>query len=377
MLSEIKEKLNVDMHVIHIITTIEIGGAENQLLLLAEEQIQLGLKVLIVPLKGKNSLNLDFSKIGANVDLTFTNKNFLYQILKFKLLIKKFSPLNTIIHAHLPQAELVSRFATSREYSRIVTRHFGGKFYPKSMKCISSWLGRIASGNSSQVVAISNSVAKMLALNNEIHNIKLITRIYYGFSERRFKNFNFTFDSNMDRPQIIIGTIARLSKEKDLETLIISFSKFKSIYPDSTLRIIGEGPEKINLEKKAAEVGVAKSIEWLGKQKDVYYWLKTFDIFVLTSKFEGFGMVLLEAMFAEKRIVCAKNSAIEEIINDSHAGVFFETSNTEDLVLKLVECINMDFTEFREDQNKVLSNFTVKKSALAHKNLYLGILNKQ
>ena len=168
-----------------------------------------------------------------------------------------------------------------------------------------------------------------------------------------------------------------MSKEKDLETLIISFSKFKSVYPDSILRIIGEGPEKINLEKKAAELGVAKSIEWLGKQNDIYYWLKTFDIFVLTSKFEGFGMVLLEAMFAEKRIVCAKNSAIEEIINDSHAGVFFETSNTEDLVLKLVECVHMDFTEFREGQNKVLSNFTVKKSALAHKNLYLGILNKQ
>ena len=99
--------------VTHLITTIERGGAEKQLLTLASEQVQSGIKVEVIFLKGKPELKKEFEESGINVNKLLTGKNFLHQIfLLSKYLRKNPSP----VHAHLPKSELLAAVVISKKY---------------------------------------------------------------------------------------------------------------------------------------------------------------------------------------------------------------------------------------------------------------------
>jgi glycosyltransferase involved in cell wall biosynthesis len=369
-------QLYLAMNIFHVITTIEIGGAENQLLLLAQEQISIGNQLTIVPLKGNATLKKDFEKIGAKIDVSLLNHNFLIQIWRLRKRILSEFASNTILHAHLPQAELVLRFAAPKEYAIVNTRHFGGDFYPGKKRFLSAILGRIASKKASRIIGISNAVVDILHRNHEVYNSEKITRIYYGFGSTRFELTNEKFVVKKSN-QIVIGTIARLSPEKDLATLLKAFSQFRKHEGNASLQIIGEGPDSKYLKEMAKSLGLEKSINWLGKQREVLTYLNNFDIFVLTSKFEGFGMVLLEAMYASKRIVCARNSAIIEVVGEGNAGLYFETSNSEDLFQKLKESLEIDIDFIKVDQLKRLKLFNIEECARQHQMLYKTILSER
>ena len=123
------------MKINHFITTISRGGAENQLLILVEEQVKLGHSVAVFPLKGRLDLGAEFRNVGAEVNLGLHEKGLLTQLIRVHTI--KFSD-EEIIHAHLPQAEIVAHFAKCM--NKLSTRHYGGKFYPKFPKVLSSWI---------------------------------------------------------------------------------------------------------------------------------------------------------------------------------------------------------------------------------------------
>ena len=107
------------MRICHLITTIERGGAEKQLLLLVRQQIKHGNEVTVISLKGRPDLKEDLEEIGAKVDPSPSKRAWVRKIgLVRKLLSANFD----IIHAHLPVSELVASWASS-EKTLIVTRH--------------------------------------------------------------------------------------------------------------------------------------------------------------------------------------------------------------------------------------------------------------
>ena len=118
---------------IHLITTIEMGGAEKQLLILAKEQAQKDFDVVVIPLKGKPELLQSFQDAGITVDLSVISKPFLYQL---TYLFKKFNSERLIIHAHLPRAELIASLTSVRN-PFFASRHNAEQFFPKANKLTS------------------------------------------------------------------------------------------------------------------------------------------------------------------------------------------------------------------------------------------------
>ena len=91
--------------------------------------------------------------------------------------------------------------------------------------------------------------------------------------------------------------------------------------------------------------------------------LDSIDLFVLASKYEGFGLVLLEAMSREKPIVAANNSAIPEVLGENYSGLF-QTSNQRELTLKLVSAIQLRTRlELKKELKDRLELFTPEKMA--------------
>jgi glycosyltransferase involved in cell wall biosynthesis len=313
--------------IIHCITTIERGGAENQLYVLTKEQIKTGAKVSIIYLKGEPELKDKFTLMGVEVLDLLHNKNVLLQILILRKFLKG---QKVVLHAHLPRAELVSSFAKSVN-TFIISRHNSEKFFPKAPNFISRFLSLFITRNIDSCVTISEAVKTFVLSANEISSTKQLTVVHYGY------NNEFIFQKNLvgKNNDYVIGTIARLVPQKDHATLLAAFSQFLMIHPNSKLMLIGNGYLKSYLVDFSKKLGIYEKVLWIDKTENSYDLLYQMDLFVLSSKYEGFGLVLLEAMQVNVPIIAANNSSIPEVLGENYMGLF-ESGNVGSLLERML-----------------------------------------
>ena len=308
--------------VTHLITTIERGGAEKQLLTLASEQIKSGLTVEVIFLKGKSELKKEFEKSGVEVNKLLVGKSFLKQIsMLFKYLRKNPSP----VHAHLPKSELLAAIVVPNRHF-VFTRHNSEPFWPGGPRIISNLLSKFVCKRASQGIAISNAVRSYLIKRGEIPTGYIIDVVYYGFQKNGSTNLaglnSITNFINGQSSNFKIGTIGRLVPQKDYPTLLSAFSNVLESLPETELHVVGEGYLEKDLIEMSKSLGISEKVHWLGKMEYIKEFLSKIDLFILPSKYEGFGLVLLEAMVAKKPIIAANNSAIPEVVGKTYEGLF-------------------------------------------------------
>jgi len=308
--------------VTHLITTIERGGAEKQLLTLTSKQVESGLKVEVFFLKGNPDLKNEFEASGVKVNNLLVEKSFLKQIfLLSKYLRKNPSP----VHAHLPKSELIAAIAVTKKHL-VFSRHNAEAFWPGGPQIISNLLSKFVCKRASQGIAISNAVKNYLVKRGEVPNDYTIDVVYYGFEKDISTNgAGLGLITNIMTGQSSnykIGTIGRLVPQKDYPTLLNAFSNVLKSVPNTDLYVVGEGYLQKDLIELSKSFGIKDKVHWLGKTEYINEFLSKLDLFILPSKYEGFGLVLLEAMVAKKPIIAANNSAIPEVLGKSYDGLF-------------------------------------------------------
>jgi glycosyltransferase involved in cell wall biosynthesis len=356
--------------VAHIITTIERGGAEKQLLTLVREQCKNGREVLVIPLKGSPELLNEFENAGAKVILDLINTNFARQI---RLLRRILPSEGFIIHAHLPRAELLGSLATNNN-RLILSRHNTEPFYPGMPKLVSRFLGQFTSGRANLVIAISSAVEDYLYKSREIRQNTEVKVVHYGLDESP-KNLGSTSASEVTKNsgEFVIGTIGRLVPQKDYPTLISAFNYLLNEFPLATLVILGDGYLQPRLEEFVDKLKISDKVNFLGKRPDVESFLHTLDLFVLASKYEGFGLVLLEAMAQKVPIVASNNSAIPEVLGPNHPGLA-QTGDAKDFSEKMKKLLLIPGRrKALEIQEIRISNFSPFSMATKMDSLYLSL----
>jgi len=316
--------------IIHLITTIERGGAEKQLLTLVREQIKSGLDVEIFYLKGAPELKSEFENCGAIVNQNLLKKSFMRQVITLKKYLKHDQ---VPIHAHLPKSELIASLSC-RKGRFIYSRHNSEAFWPGTPKVLSNVFSRFVAIRSASGICISDAVRNFLTQRGELSKKYNLTTIYYGYE----KNDQFNgkalaeIKSQLNtKPGVLcLGSIGRLVKQKDYPTLLRAMKQVIDSGIDAELFIVGEGAEKDKFVELTLELGINARVRWLGRIPYVKKFLSQMDLFVLPSIYEGFGLVLLEAMQAKKPIIAANNSSIPEVLGKDYLGLF-ETSNFEKL----------------------------------------------
>ena len=316
--------------IIHLITTIERGGAEKQLLTLVREQVNSGLGVEVFYLKGAPELKQEFENCGAAVNQTLLKKNFIRQVFTLrKHLNQDLAP----VHAHLPKSELLASLSCSKGMF-IFTRHNSEAFWPGAPKILSNVLARFVAKRSILGVCISDAVKDYVIQRGELSKEYDLKTIYYGFEKIEqldTKALAEITDQLIFKPDVLrVGSIGRLVRQKDYPTLLSAMKQVLDSGIDAELFIVGEGAEKDNFVELTLELGIHERVHWLGRTPFVNEFLSQLDLFVLPSIYEGFGLVLLEAMQANKPILATNNSSIPEVLGKDYAGLF-ETSNVEKL----------------------------------------------
>jgi glycosyltransferase involved in cell wall biosynthesis len=312
----------ISKKITHLITTIERGGAEKQLLTLASEQVQSGLTVEVLFLTGKPELKKEFEESGVEVNNLLVGKNFLKQIsLLSRHLRKNPSP----VHAHLPKSELLAAIVVANKYF-VFSRHNSEPFWPGRPRIISNLLSKFVCKRAAQGIAISSAVKSYLIKRGEIPTGYIIDVIYYGFQKDSSTNSaglkSITNFMTSQGSIFKIGTIGRIVPQKDYPTLLGAFSNVLESVPNIELYVVGEGYLRKDLTELSQSLGINGKMHWLGKTEHTNEFLSKIDLFILPSKYEGFGLVLLEAMVAKKPIIAANNSAIPEVLGKTYEGLF-------------------------------------------------------
>lgn len=348
------------MRILHVITTVERGGAENQLLVLVREQIRQNLEVEIIYLKGENELEKDFLILGAHVKAASASRNIAKQILA---LYKETRDASLVVHAHLPRAELLVALAKPKA-TFVISRHNAEPFFPGAPGWISNRLSRFVSRRASKIIAITQTVKQYLVESGEVPDQREISVVHYGYPQQ--------VDLNLRKsPSGKIGTLSRLVPQKDLPTLLRAFEIVLRERNHLVLEIFGEGSERKNLEDLSVELGIQSSVKLLGRTDQVNTVMRDFDIFVLTSRYEGFGLVLLEAMYNNVPIISSNSDAAVEVLGHDFP-LFFQIGDFESLASLILKVLSANTASYLDYQSKRLVKFSPEKMELEIRSIYFG-----
>ncbi len=362
------------MRITHIITTIELGGAEKQWYVLAKSQFDHGHDVEIYFLKGKPELKQALEYSGVRVCEELVNRHPLVQIFLLRRKIRRDSDF--IYHAHLPRSELMLAIAGGSHFKTVASKHNAEPFFPKAPKFLSRTLSRFSASRTQVIIAISESVRQFVYNSREVPPARSVSVAHYGYSPESKTDHGrvatFQKEFKLEGETVVIGTISRLEKQKDLGTLLLAFRIFHSRVNNSKLLIVGAGSLRDELELRALELEISNSVIWVGRTTEVQEFLRLLDVFVLTSLYEGFGLVLLEAMVAGLPIVASNISAIPEVLGKNHPGLC-EVRNPEDFADKMFQSVNLDKSEVLKTNKSRLSLFSPETSFREIENLYKSL----
>ncbi len=178
------------------------------------------------------------------------------------------------------------------------------------------------------IVAVSRMVADYASRQARIPRRKF-TVIHNGVDLDRIREFAAAAAPEVARVRGELGigpdrkialNVARLKPQKNHDLLIEGFEKFWPEHRDWVLVIAGDGIERKRLDALVAERGLGDRVRLLGFRKDVYSWFAAADMFVLTSRREGFPNVGVEALAFGLPFISTLVSGVDEIIEDGRNG---------------------------------------------------------
>lgn len=180
-----------------------------------------------------------------------------------------------------------------------------------------------------------------------------IKRLYnpFNFYDIILKSNDLNSLNNDEKEKLdsrYICTVSRLDEnQKDITTLIKAYKKLYDANKIlNKLYIIGDGPDRVLLENLVKKYNLENEILFLGKKTNPYIWMRNADIFILSSKFEGFSLVLVEAMVVETFVISSNcKTGPKEVLLDGKCGDLFETGNVDELADKIYfALINKEYT---------------------------------
>lgn len=221
-----------------------------------------------------------------------------------------------LVHTHLVHADVYGAAAAALLRLPLVsTRHNDDPFKLGPFRHVERLLARRARA----LIAITGALGRFYVDRVGVPEGK-VRVIHYGLDELPAP-WGPNPAVELPSGSRVLLAIGRLVEQKGLETAVAALPSIRERQPEARLLVLGEGPLRATLAEQAAALGVADALLLPGRAGDVAAWLRAADVLVHPSRWEGFGLVLLEAMLAALPVVATRVSAIPEIVADGETGI--------------------------------------------------------
>lgn len=359
------------MIVLHIIPTLEGGGAERQLCMLATEQARRGHSVhLAVRRTGiyEDAMRRGGVRIHKLGDLHSVDPRLLLGIIR---LIRTIRP--AIVQTWLPQMDFLGGVAARLTGARwIASERNSAKYYDGFP--LLAWLRRLVGQSASSIVA-NSSGGEQYWKRNSRPGLRLTT-IPNALDIARIRNAGLGMTREADaRPLLLV--VGRLSNEKAFEIIVRGIGKLsqRQTSPMNIL-MMGEGPERSSIAREIAAASLNDRITLLPYQSDWWKWLSVADGLISMSRYEGNPNVVLEAMAGGCPVILSDIPAHREIADGSSA--LFVPLEDVDALATTIDGLLADKRGALERAGRAserLASMTVKTMADAYDAVYNEVLN--
>ena len=177
----------------------------------------------------------------------------------------------------------------------------------------------------------------------------------------------------------IVGIVGRLSPQKDYPTFLKAAAEVLRAVPEAVFLIAGDGSLRHELEKLAAGLTIESRVRFLGYRTDILDVVSTFDVFVLSSLWEGLPLAVLEAMALEKPVVATSVPGTAEAVVDGESGYLVPLKDSPVLAQKTVELLR-DPEKSRKmgkaGRRRVVDYFDLGRMVDEHERLYRRLLER-
>lgn len=348
------------MNILFIITSLGVGGAENILTSLSDSLVKKGHVIKIICLRGEvlvkpNSKNIEIVSLKLN-DL----KNIISIFKSISEIIREYKP--DIVHAHMFHAIILARLIRifthfPKMISTAHSKSFGGIIRAKLYRATDS-LSDINTNVSDEATEffIKNKIFKRhntLTVSNGINTEK------FKFNTEKREKFRQQF--NIESKEKIFIAVGRFNEAKDYPNLLKAFSLYlEQSSSIAKLVIVGDGELRSLVEQLIIQHQLENKVCLLGIRHDVSDLLNMADVFVLSSAWEGFGLVVAEAMATEKIVIATDCGGVKEVLGNEKFLV--PTKNSQALAQKMLDAGNLNEQEIlemgRQNRQKIVEQYS-------------------
>ncbi len=315
------------MRVIHLIKVTAVAGAETHLLTLLPGLRAQGIDARLLVLVEPGKPMQDFLQLAAEHDIPAESRvirrDFApYLVPHLRDYFRAQAP--RIVHTHLQHADLYGIPAArwARVPAIITTRHNENTFRRRlPLRLMNRTLWRMVKAG----IAISDSVRRF-AVEVERAPLHKVHTIYYGLppdptraAQRLALRAAYRQELSLTPDAPVIGMASRLVEQKGISDGLRAFEQITARFPEARLVIAGDGPLRRKLEQETRPF--AGQVRFVGWRDDVPLLMAAFDVFLMPSLWEGFGLVALEAMAQRVPVIASAVSSLPEIIVSGETGL--------------------------------------------------------
>jgi glycosyltransferase involved in cell wall biosynthesis len=295
-----------------------------------------------------------------------------------------------ILHTHTAKAGTVGRAAAvlaGRRGPPIVVHTFHGHvlrgyFGPvrtRFFRLLERWLAR----RTTALIAVSPQVRDdLVALGVAPAERFVVIRLGIELDERVAGERNGRAESRrylgIEPERFAVGWIGRMTAVKRTDDILVAFKRLRDEGVDAVLCLVGDGPDRPHLERRAHELGVIRDTLFLGYQEDVAPFYAAFDALVLPSSNEGTPVSAIEALAAGRPVVATRVGGVPDVVQEAADGFLVEPGATDELADRLAELARDP--ELRErmgraGRERVLPRYAVERLVDDVDRLYRSLLS--
>lgn len=324
------------MKILFLITGLGVGGAETQVVNLADQFAQRGATVMLVYLTGQAEIlprHPDIKVVGLHMRNSAGGLMTAYGALR--RLIKAYRP--DVLHSHMVHANLLARLVRlSCSVPRLIcTAHSnneGGRLRMLAYR-ITDGLADLSTNVSKNAVAAFEAKGavpkgRMIAVTNGIDTNR--------FRPDAARRQAVREQAGLSADTRLILAVGRLAQVKDYPILLHAFARLDKD-SKNILWIAGTGDQLLPLQALASQLDIADTVKFLGVRSDTEALYNAADVSVLSSRWEGFGLVVAEAMASEKVVVATDCGGVAEVLGN--CGLLVPVHDADRLAMALEQAL--------------------------------------
>lgn len=322
-----------EINLLYVITKLELGGAQKQLLSLISRLNRNKFRIFLFT--AKDGLLL---KEAQNLSGVIIKKS--------KYLERAINPLKDIpafielgnfirenkidiVHTHSSKAGILGRLAARRQGVRVIIHTVHGwsfnDYQPAFLKNFYVWLERISAKFTDKLIVVSNH-DRQNGLKNRIGSKDKYICISYGTDDNEFREQDKSIreEFGLSDKDLLVGTVSCLKPQKSPQDFIKLAFLVNKVLADTKFILVGDGILRKKIEKLVDRLNLNNNVILAGWRRDIPRVLSSIDVFVLTSLWEGLPVSVLEAIKASRPVVATNTGGIAEVIEDGKTGFLIQ-----------------------------------------------------